>query len=87
MLTSIWVLCMPSGGERIYVTAFKEIINEVIRERGSRPEEVKRLIVGEVLREARQSLSKESFEEVREYAIAKLVELGVNVDDLLEQSS
>ena len=40
----------------LYVQAFKELINEVIRENRNNPQRAKELIVNEVLREAKECI-------------------------------
>ncbi|RLG74812.1 MAG: hypothetical protein DRO12_06415 [Thermoprotei archaeon] len=70
---------MPTN---IYVQAFKELIDEVIRENKSNPQKAKELIINEVLREAKKAFSPEDYQEIKMYAVRKLMELNVPIGEL-----
>jgi len=67
---------------KLYVQAFKELINEVIRENRNNPQKAKELIINEVLREARKAFKPKDYEEIRRHAITKLMELGVIIEGM-----
>jgi len=65
---------------KLYIHTFKEIINEAIKE--NNPKKAKELIINEVLREAKKAFKPQDYEEVKRYAIAKLIELGFPAKEL-----
>jgi len=68
----------------IYVQAFKELIDEVVRENKNNPERAKKLIIDEVLREARKAFKEDDYRDIKMYAVQRLVELGISVKELEE---
>ena len=70
---------MPTN---IYVQAFKELIDEVIRENKNNPQKAKELIVNEVLKEAKKAFKPQDYQEIRMYAVQRLVELGFSMKEL-----
>jgi polyhydroxyalkanoate synthesis regulator phasin len=66
----------------LYVKAFKELIDEVIRENKNNPQRAKELIVNEVLREAKKAFKPQHYQEIKQYAIEKLIKLGISLEDL-----
>ena len=68
----------------IYVQAFKELIDEVIRENKNNPQRAKELIVNEVLREAKKAFKPEDYQEIKMYAVRRLTELGISLRELEE---
>jgi len=69
---------------RLYVQAFKELINEVIRENKDNPQKAKELIINEVLKEAKKAFKPQDYQEIKLYAMKRLVELGFSVKELEE---
>ena len=69
---------------KIYVQAFKELIDEVIRENKNNPERAKKLIIDEVLKEARKAFKEDDYHEIKMHAVQRLVELGISVKELEE---
>ena len=67
---------------RLYIQAFKELIDEVIRENKNNPQRAKELIINEVLREAKKAFKPEDYQEIRMYAVRKLMELNVPIGEL-----
>jgi len=68
----------------LYVQAFKELINEVIRENRNNPQKAKELIINEVLKEARNAFKPEDYQEIKMYAVRRLTELGISIKELEE---
>ena len=68
----------------IYVQAFKELIDEVIRENKNNPQRAKELIVNEVLREAKKAFKPQDYQEIKMYAVRRLTELGISLRELEE---
>ena len=66
----------------IYIQAFKELIDEVIRENKDNPQKAKELIVNEVLREAKKAFKPEDYQEIKMHAVQRLVELGISAKEL-----
>jgi len=73
-----------SKDRQLYIAAFKELIDEVVRENRNNPERAKELIVEEVLREAKKAFRPEDYEEVKMHALRKLTELGFSAKELEE---
>jgi len=73
-----------SRNTRLYVQAFKELIDEVIRENKSDPQKAKELIMNEVLREAKKVFKPDDYQEIRMHAFRRLVELGFTAKELEE---
>ncbi|MDJ0270499.1 MAG: hypothetical protein NXY59_08140 [Aigarchaeota archaeon] len=61
---------------QLYVAAFKELIDEVIRENRNDPQKAKELIINEVLREAKKAFKPEEYEVIKQYTLSRLRELG-----------
>ena len=72
---------MPTN---IYVQAFKELIDEVIRENKNNPKKAKELIINEVLREAKKAFKPQDYQEIKMYAVRRLTELGIPIKELEE---
>ena len=72
---------MPTN---IYVQAFKELIDEVIRENKNNPQKAKELIVNEVLKEAKKAFKPQDYQEIKMYAVRRLTELGIPIKELEE---
>jgi len=68
----------------IYVQAFKELIDEVIRENKNNPKKAKELIINEVLREAKKAFKPQDYQEIKMYAVRRLTELGIPIKELEE---
>ena len=68
----------------LYVQAFKELINEVIRENRNNPRRAKELIINEVLREAKKAFKPQDYQEIKMYAVRRLTELGISIKELEE---
>ena len=68
----------------IYVQAFKELIDEVIRENKNSPQRAKELIINEVLGEARNAFKPQDYQEIKMYAVRRLTELGIPIKELEE---
>jgi len=73
-----------AGDRQLYVVAFKELIDEVIRENRDNPERAKELIINEVLREAKKAFKPQDYQEIKTYAIRRLVELGISIKEVEE---
>ena len=69
---------------KLYVHAFMELVDEIIKENRDNPERAKKLIVEEVLREARKVFRLEDYQEIKMYAFRKLMELGFSAKELEE---
>ncbi|MCD6488212.1 MAG: hypothetical protein J7K21_03200 [Desulfurococcales archaeon] len=54
------------GNTKLYVTAFKELINEVVRENKDNPKRAKDLIINEVLREAKRVFNPQDYQEIKD---------------------
>ncbi len=67
---------------RLYITAFKELIDEVIRENINNPQRAKELIVNEVLMEAKKAFKQEDYQEIKMYAVKRLIKLGFTAKEL-----
>ena len=72
------------GNTKLYVTAFKELINEVVRENKDNPKRAKDLIINEVLREAKRAFKPQDYQEIKMHAVKRLIELGIPVKELEE---
>jgi len=72
------------GDRQLYVVAFKELIDEVIRENKNNPERAKVLIINEVLRAAKKAFTPQDYQEIKMYAVRRLTELGIPVKELEE---
>jgi len=66
----------------IYVQAFKELIDEVIRENKNSPQRAKKLIVNEILKEAKGVFKTDDYQEIKTYAMKRLIELGIPIKEL-----
>ena len=75
---------MKTMSTKLYVQAFKELINEVIRENRNNPQKAKELIINEVLREARKAFKPQDYQEIKMYAVRRLTELGISIKELEE---
>ena len=73
-----------NGNTKLYVTAFKELINEVVRENKDNPRRAKDLIINEVLREAKRAFKPQDYQEIKMHAVKRLIELGIPVKELEE---
>jgi len=73
-----------NGNTKLYVTAFKELINEVVRENKDNPKRAKDLIINEVLREAKRAFKPQDYQEIKMHAVKRLIELGIPVKELEE---
>ena len=67
---------------KLYVIAFKELISEVIRENKNNPERAKKLIMEEILREAKNVFKPEDYEEIKKHAIITLMQIGVDISNI-----
>ena len=72
------------GNTKLYVTAFKELINEVVRENKDNPKRAKDLIINEVLREAKRAFKPQDYQEIKMHAVKRLIELGIPIKELEE---
>ncbi len=73
-----------NGNTKLYVAAFKELINEVVRENKDNPKRAKDLIINEVLREAKRAFKPQDYQEIKMHAVKRLIELGIPVKELEE---
>ncbi|MCD6362210.1 MAG: hypothetical protein J7M38_15230 [Armatimonadetes bacterium] len=69
---------------KLYVQAFKELINEVLRENRNNPQRAKELIINEVLREAKKAFKPQDYQEIKMHAVKRLTELGIPIKELEE---
>ncbi len=68
----------------LYVKAFKELIDEVIRENRNNPQRAKELIINEALREAKKAFKPQHYQEIKMHAVKRLTELEISIKELEE---
>ena len=61
---------------------FKEIIDEAIKENKNNHQKAKEPIINEVLREAKKAFKQQDYQEIKMYAVQRLVELGFSMKEL-----
>ena len=72
------------SGKQLYVAAFMELVDEIIEENRDDPQRARKLIIEEVLREAKKAFRPEHYQEIKMHAFRKLIELGFSAKELEE---